>query len=642
MAAIALVVKDFREHRVAALFLMVGCIGVVLVLLAQNKAAAYSMSSFEIVRFALISFLPLITLIVGNRLIVNEYLSGTRLFVEALPVGQNLPLVLKYLTGFCYLSTVSVIMVLLAAQSAGFADDVTPHYLLLILGKTLVMVWLYWSIIFCFSLCGHLRLALYLVSAAIFALIAFYPGINSDLFPPFALMDDQLFVFERDVIPWYELAGTATLACGFTAAGFLLTKVGEGSVVERLAKPMTRRDYVALGVLAATGLAIWTTVLEQNQREPVEFSSTQVVRYTDPPVSVLFLDEEYRESAEALAQRTSESLIALQASLGLADIPDVKLALAPTREKHDIDYETADGVFITANWLEHDSYDDAILDSVLMHGVLSAQTTGRAMFEPYHWVLDGFTRWWVEQGQGPIDPDHRAELLARALWVLEAEPYAAELVSRWQLTADRFSYPSAEALAWSVMDFLEQTHGRAVVLALGIEFLTQPVSPSVAGTMTDRMTSVAQRIESATGIPSIELFEQWQSWLEQQRSIDSVQGMLIRIPPITGSIVSVTDKAGIHSLEASYMLNSGVELAENYFEELDGRCIMKHDYIGPFDTEFEVVDDYEDEVECQTGTTAHVIDSIYSPGDRVFIALDFEGRDFHQPLRVQATRLTIQ
>ncbi len=642
MAAFALLVKDFREHRVAALFLSAGCIGIVLLLLAQNRIAAYSMSSFEIVRFALISYLPLVALIVGNRLIVNEYLSGTRQFVEALPVGKNLPLVLKYLIGLSYLGLMSIIMVLLAAQGAGFADDVTVHYLSLILGKTLVMVWLYWSIVFCFSLFGYLRVALYLVSGAIFAAIAFSPGIDSDIFPPFALMDDQLFVFERDVIPWFEIAGTAALACVFTFVGFFLTRVGEGSVVERLAKPMARRDYVALGVLAMAGLAIWSTMAERNRREPVEFSSAQVVRLTDPSVSILYLDERYRESAQTLAERTSESLVALQASLGLAQIPDVKLALAPSRDKHKIDYETADGVFITANWLEHDSYDDAILDSVLMHGVLSAQTSGRAMFEPHHWVLDGFTRWWVEQGLHPIDARHNDELIARALWVLDLEPEAVDLVSRWQLTADRFSYPSAEAVAWSVMSYLEQTHGRASVIALALEFLTEPVSTSLIGSIGDRKVGVVKRIERATGIPSAEFFKQWQLWLEQQRDTAGVQFFSSRIPPITGSVVSVTDESGVHRIEASYALNSGTELSETYFEDLAGSCVMKHDYIGPFDSEFEVVDDFEDSTACQVGSAAHVIDSIYSPGDRVFVALDFEGEDFHQPLRVQAIRLTIQ
>ena len=642
MVVSSLLGKDFREHRLAAVCLGGGALVMVLLLLAWNSDAPYSMSPFEIVRFALLSFLPLIALIVGNRLVVREYLSGTRLFVEALPVGSTVPLLLKYLLGWFYLAALAVIMVLLAAQQAGIADDVTPDYVWLIIGKTLVMTTLYWSVVFCFSLCGHLRIALYLLSAALVALIAWYPGIDSERFAPFALMDDQLFVFERDLIPWSDIGGTAVLALAFTLVGFLLTRVGEGSVVERLAKPMTRRDYVALGVLAASGLTLWSTLLEQNQRDPIEFSSEFVVRMTDPAVSVLYLEEDYEASATAMAQRLSALLTRLQASLGLVQLPDVKLVLSPERDPHDIDYATADGVFITANWLQHDSFDDAILDSVILHGVLSAQTGGRAMFEPYHWVLDGFTRWWVEQGNGPLDPEHQAELIARALWVLDAEPETARLVDRWQLTADRFSYPSAESLAWAAMSYLEERVGRDKVLALANEFLVRPVAGNVAGSLQDRRINVHERLERVLEMPLDSFRSDWQNWLFKQRNDEPVRGYLAGIPALKGRLVMRRTPAGVQELEAWYVPRDTALNLQTDSSVLPGKCIMKHDYIGPFDTEIEVTDDYDDTVKCQTDSAAHLLNSVYSQGDRVYFALDYDGPGFHQPLRLHAERLTIQ
>jgi len=642
MAVLSLLAKDVREHRSAVFFLSVGCLAVVVLLLAQNSAAAYSMSAFEIVRFSLISFLPLVALIIGNRLIVREYLSGTRLFVEALPIGPNLPLVLKYLLGFFYLALLSTAMVLLAAQRAGIADDVTLDYIVLILGKTVVMVSLYWSVVFCFSLCGYLRIALYLVSAALLALLAFYPGIDSSRFAPFALMDDQLFVFERDVVPWYEIAVTSAMSVAFTIAGFVLTRIGEGSVVERLAKPMTRRDYVALGVLFSAGLAIWSTLIDNKQRKPVDFSGDTVIRLSDPAVSVLYLDAQYYSSALEIAQRTSESLLAIQATLGIAALPEVRLALAPNREKHDIDYSTLDGVSITSNWLEHDSYDNAILDTVLLHGVFSVQTGGRAVFEPYHWILDGFTRWWVEQGTGPLDDKHRSELVARALWVLDREPEARQLIARWQLTADRFAYPSAEALAWAAMAFIEQTQGRDAVIAIAQEFLTRPVGSSLLATLEDRRESMNTRIERMLGMPVIDFHQLWQSWLEQQRVDPQVAIMLNSIPALSGEVTSEQDELGAHQILVSYKeLTANTGLATD-IGALDGVCSLKHDYLGPFDNEFDVTDDYENVADCDSADPAHVVQSIYAPGDRVFIALDFEGSVFHQPLRLHAERLTIQ
>lgn len=641
MAAFSLLAKDIREHRLPALFLSIGCVVIVLLLLEQNRAAEFSMSSFEIVRFALMSVIPLIALIIGNRLIVKEYLSGTRLFVEALPIGQNLPLLLKFLLGLIYLMIMAAILVLVAAGSASLADEPTWDYLSLVLGKTFVMVWLYWSIVFCFSLCGYLRVILYLLLAAVLAFVILYPGMDSELIPPVALMDDQLFVFERDFIPWNDIAGTAVLGLLFTIAGFVLAHVGDGSVVERLAKPMTRRDYVALGVLASAGLAVWTTAHDQNLRDPIEFSSDYVIREEDPPVSALYLVEAYEEPTQALVSRLSQSLRLLQVSLGLTQIPPVMLALAPGREKYNIDYDTDETVFITANWLDYDSYDSRVLDTVVLHGVLSVQTNGRAMFEPYHWVLDGFTRWWAEQGSGPINPDHYSELVARASWALDSDPSAYQLVSHWQRVADRFAYPTAEALAWSVMAYIEEELGRDVVIALALEFLSQPVGSSALASVRDRLPVASARISQIVGMPVDQLFKQWRVWLKQEGASDSVRHIIDSVPPVVGRVRSVFDANGVHRLEAGYALSEQASVTPDDLASYTGLCVLKHDYIGPFDAEFDVVDDYEDESACQLDSAVHIVDSLYSSGDRVFIALDYEGGAFHQPLRLHAQRLTI-
>jgi len=641
MAIYSLLAKDMREHRAAAVLLAAGCLVVVLLLLAQNSVAAYSMSAFEIVRFSLITFLPLIALIVGNRLVVNEYLSGTRLFVEALPVGNIVPLTLKYLLGFAYISLIASIMVLLAGRQAGIADDVTGEYLLLILGKTCVMVSLYWSVVFCFSLCGYLRIALYLVTALVIAVLAYYPGLDTSRFAPMALMDSQLFVYERDVIPWKEMGYTLLLSLAFTTAGFVLTRLGEGSVIERLAKPMTRRDYVALGVLAASGLALGSTLLEKNQREPISFSSANVVTLNDPEIAILYLDQQYKESATALAERVSGSLSVLQATLALPAVPTVRLVLSPSRDKHDIDYATRDGVFITANWLEHDSYDDAIFDAVIMHGVLSAQTNGRSVFEPYHWVLDGFTRWWIEQGVTPLNPQHRDELVARALLTLERDPQAVQLVERWQLTADRFSYPSAEALAWAAMTYLEQTAGRDTVIMMATEFLTQPVGSTAFASLQDRTSGVNARIESIVGMPLAEFQAGWLAWLENQRENSGVQRYLESVPALSGVVTTQISESGVRSVQAEYVLAEQVSGERDNLGDLPGNCVMKHAYIGPFDTEFNVPDDYEDITACQTGTVAHSVNSVYASGDRIFLSLDYDDGLFHQSIRLHAQRIYI-
>ena len=69
---------------------------------------------------------------------------------------------------------------------------------------------------------------------------------------------------------------------------------------------------------------------------------------------------------------------------------------------------------------------------------------------------------------------------------------------------------------------------------------------------------------------------------------------------------------------------------------------MKHNYIGPFDAEFEVSDDDEHTAPCQVDVPMHSVDSFYAPGDRAIIALDYEGAQFNQALRIHSERLTVQ
>ena len=99
MGWLSLLLKDCREHSLALFSLGTGLIAVVLISLTQQRAAEFNMSSFEVVRFALMTVVPLITLIVGNRLIVREYSGGTRRFMESLPIKPATPLMVKLVMG---------------------------------------------------------------------------------------------------------------------------------------------------------------------------------------------------------------------------------------------------------------------------------------------------------------------------------------------------------------------------------------------------------------------------------------------------------------------------------------------------------------------------------------------------------------
>ena len=655
-ALVALLGKDAREHALPALALGIATLAVALVAVARNRAQTYSLSPFEVVLFALLTFMPLVALIVGNRLVVREYLSGTRQFVEALPLGRRLPLLLKYLLGLGYLSLLTLALVLIAARAAGLADDVTADYVLLIAGKALVVVSLYWSVVFCFSLCGHLRVFLYLLAIGLVLLIGLWPGIDESRFAPFALLDAQLFVFERDVVPWRDIGGTLALSGVFTVAGFALSRIGEGALAERLAKPMTRRDHVALGVLGVGGLVLAGVLFEAQEREDFSFTSEFTLRSSAPAVSVLYGAAEHRAAGEAMLRRTVERVASLQAALGLHAVPVVRVALAPELERHDIDYATLDGVFVRASWLEHDGYDDAVLDAVVLHGVLGLLSGERVMFEPYHWVLDGVARWWAEQTSGEA---HVPELLARAVHVARRGG-ELDLVEDWQLIADRFAYPGAEALAWSAMRYLEREGGREAVLALARQYVGEPLGGGTIAALADRRRRPAARFEAATGIDWRAFVSGWRDWLEGQAAEPAVREWLGYVPPLVGTLSAGRHESGVYRLEGGYRTLAPAGSAAEPLEPLeppgaaltrigsahpDMRCVMKHDRLGPFDDEFDVDQGRDartrDVAECRAGARVHRVGSRYAPGTRVYVAFDLEDGPFHQPLRLNAHRVSL-
>jgi hypothetical protein len=158
----------------------------------------------------------------------------------------------------------------------------------------------------------------------------------------------------------------------------------------------------------------------------------------------------------------------------------------------------------------------------------------------------------------------------------------------------------------------------------------------------DRRHSSDTRVEKIIGLPFDEFIKNWISWLSTKTNEPLVHAFLQNIPSLTGHVSSRFDSDGIHRMNATYEL---IESDLNYSQDLaalSGTCSMKHDYIGPFDAEFELLDDYEDITFCQADMPSHSVDSFYGKGDRAFVALDYQGGDFHQPLRLHAERLTIR
>ena len=306
-----------------------------------------------------------------------------------------------------------------------------------------------------------------------------------------------------------------------------------------------------------------------------------------------------------------------------------------------------------------------------MHGLLSVQSGGRAPFEPHHWVLDGFTRWWAETAGDPaaLDPAHRDELLARAAYVLARHPQedpagaAPDLLDGWQLIADRFAYPGAEALAFAAVHWLAVEGPKAgaregAATALASEFLATRVAGTALASARDRRPGPRARFEAATGLGWERFDAGWRAWLLERAAEPGVRAALAVLPPLAPRFAAGADGRGVQRVTVGYApLETGAlpdavpgaagiarVLAAIGTDEASwraGRCLLRHARLGPFAGEYDVDDEDEIEGDCEAGETVHELVGRYAAGDRAYVAAEFESDDVHQSVRLGAARLDV-
>lgn len=636
MAWLNLLFKDVREHALALFALAVGFVLVVLVAIAQQRLGEFSMSGFEVVRFALITILPLIAFIVGNRLIVREYVGGTRRFVEALPTKDFTPLLIKYLFGLFYLVALCVLVVFLAALSASTAEDVDQQYLQLLMTKTIVIASLIWSVVFFVSFTGRIRLIIYVIIGVTLMYFINQPNFDTSRFAPLELIDRQLFVFERDSVPRQDLIETGLLALVFVLAGFALALINEGSVAERLGKPVSGRDMAAFALLGLGCMLVFTTLQKRWETELYELSGLYVLRSADPKLAVSYIGEEHREPAEQVVASLSTILSNFQSDIGLNELPQVQIALNTELEKTEVTIEFLDGVLLAANYVEYDDFEYSQLNAFAMHHVLLSLTNQRWDFETRHWVLDGLARWWTEGAAQAPSSVNNDELYALALLAARRLDKFDDPLQSWQSVTDQLGIEATDALSYSAMLYLAQIKGEGTVIDLAADYINEDVGSSSIESVKRLVESDAARFTRITGVDWQEFNEQWLVWLRSFESIPNVAKLVASVPRLSGEITAEVDDQGVHRLQGRYFELDGFDAG------VAGQCVLRHELTSPYDIETWIQNRDRDRQDCVTDALAHNIESEYAPGDRVFGVLEFESEQFHRPIPLWVGRIHVK
>lgn len=646
MSWLSLLFKDLREHGVAFVTLAMGFFLVVLVALVQQSLGEFKMSSFEVIRFSLITLIPLITFIVGNRLIVREYTGGTRRFVEALPIGNFAPLLVKYFIGLVYICALCAIVVFLSASTASEAEDVSTRYLQMLLIKTITIGVLFWSVVFFVSFTGRIRLVIYVVMGLTLLYLINSPGFDQSRLAPLALMDRQLFIFERDVFPTQDCIVTLAIAMGFVLSGFGLALFNEGSIAEQLGKPISRRDMAAFGVLGLGCLTVYATLEKHWVEETYETAGSHVLRSESPEIVVSYLAPENKAQAERIMNTLQTNLIAFQADVGLATTPQVIIALNTELEHTEIEPELMGNVLLNANFTDYGDYEHGLLQSIAMHHSLLSLTNGRWDFETRHWLLDGFARWWAEGAETAKNSVLNTELFAQALLAKRRFNFDKSPLLIWQTITDQFGFEAADALSYSAILFLEEKIGKEKLVELAVDYINEEVGDSSIESVQRMFLSDESRFKKLTGLPIDKFSDEWLAWLEQYSQQPEIQALVSAVPFLNAEVMSVRDEFGAYRLEASYSLAQGqamVGAAEEYdAQNIDGLCVLRHQRASAFDLETMIYERNRDRQPCNIEGVAHSIDSPYAPGDRVYVLLEYETEKFHRPIPLWVERVHVK
>ncbi|MBX3272169.1 MAG: ABC transporter permease subunit [Sandaracinaceae bacterium] len=586
--------KELRHHGalLAMLLAFVGSIDLVLLFGASVGPRTITMLEAH-ANFTRV-FLPLVALALGHRLVVREYHERTQRFLEALPVRRIEVLAVKLGLGLAVLGLVAALSLGASALAAATREPLTLRWLGLVALRTAAIVTTLWSALFAMGLLGRWRVPTYLAIGLVLVFLDQGTAFEVGRFGPFGLAGERL-VLERFAVPWEELGVSAAIAAGALALAITLALVDEGSVAESLAKPMSRRERIAVGVVLALAL-IGFEVVEPRRDKPVyAMVHPQTVHRPDARVSVQHVDPSLRQDAEALADAIAGDLVRAREALGYrAPLGPVHVASRPSLPAHARESvalaDRADGVLVRAPF-GAPGFDAAGLRAWLLERVVDHATEGRAAFEPNAWVRAGSAALLVHErppapGLAAFHRRHRAPRY--------------EALARYRRTEERFGAEVARALAASAAFAFVEVAGSDAWWAFAREVLAPP-PPGVFAML--RPTARA-RFEAAVDPAAFDAA--WERALTAPSDVPRARGW-IAIEPAEGRLRAV--RWGVR-FEAP--------------PPPGARCALAHAELGPFDEVLADADLAREEVACgalgEDGAT--LAGGGYGAGDRALFVVE--------------------
>ncbi len=634
-ALFSIIGKEFRQHGWVlfglGLLLLLG----ILVMVSQAKIQTEVVSPMKHIAPYVTFFLGLSAMVLGNRLVVQEYQTNTYRFFEALPVPRASLLTIKYLLGYFFLIGACLLGVAIAFYVSYEKEPISPSFALLIVSKCLAFLFFVWSFFFAMGLVGRYRIPVYIFSFLAILSLDTLTEIDVKHRGPLALMDATSLATERNYIPLEDMVWAVGLGLLFVIISYGLALVREGSFVEVLSKKMSQRDKSAVVVLSVAWAVAMTMADARKTKEAYQFKGDHIYVSEKIPLQILYHADFFRNDAEKLGSELETVLVEFQQTLGLDGLPQLRITQSVGGDKgffQQAKLKKSDGLLVRANYQEQNEAQRAALSAFMLKALLLERSHQRAGFEPQKWLLDGFTRWFAQR-HGKKDQALEQVLLVQAF---VASPYlqGTEQLRFWNTTRERLGNRTAEALAYSFCVYIAQKQGTEALHSLARELFGRDSYRDLREVIYVYRHPLDELLQKHLAIGANEMLQGWRTWLGKQVERDSLAKLLVLIPRLEGR-VDVAKKAGlIREVTASF------HQAETSTTSV--RCRFLHSLISPFDFELSAGRLQAEERHCQTRTSTLSLTGEYGPGDRVFWALEYEVEALPHPVRIYSGREVIR
>lgn len=627
---LALTWKEVREHFlvvvVLAATLPFGWAIFALSALASPTTVTYLEAHVSFCRCVL----PMAGLAMGNRLVVAELHGRTQRFVESLPMRRFEPLLVKFKLGFVVLLGIAFASLFGTELFALSREPFEGLFFAILAVRTFVYVFFGWCLFFTMGLFGKARVPIYVLMILGLILVSSTTQLELLHFGPFALVGPEM-VTVRDAWPWTPIAQSVGIGVGFLVLGGLISTIREGSVQERLSKPMSQRDLALVGIAFMALLTLWGAFQHEGEPLPYQMGGAHIVRSQALPIAIGFGDAAVESDARLLLADLDHDVGTLASAMDAHALPQMRVVLRRTLGRSILEpvvLSHADGMLVRANFLSSVHPDRDAISAAVIGGMLDARTRRRARFEPRRWWRDGLATYWAyDQGALPTTR------LAQACWATHTRGPDAPRLDHFERVREEVGEVAAASLAATGVMAIERAHPGGVAALARVSF---PVSPTedVRTTFAERMHPLHAEIAEATGLDRSALTRAWEETLHAIRARADVAALYASLPSAEATVTVERDASGIVSIVVRATIaphTSGLTLS------------VRHLGIGAFD---HVVEDYampRETIAVPADGNAEVrLAGRYASGDRVLVRVDLEGTALDAPMRLHAARLVIR